>query len=174
MKLSTLVRRRVRRDEQGAALILAIAFMLVAGLLSAAILPHLRSSALDRSVLDQVRNRQYDADYAIERSIARVRAVTPNPGTNPNECPASGDIWTGPNGNQIRVNCANSPSVSPSGDGTPASQANVTFVACVNAGTVCNAVRTSPTYNVIVSAQVNFQTVGGVVQTFVQAWSVNR
>ena len=65
---------RARRDERGASLILAIAFMLTVGGIGAAVVSSVTSGLAGRAVLDTVRNRQYDADAGVERAIAAVRA----------------------------------------------------------------------------------------------------
>ena len=75
---------KVRRfqGERGASLILAIAFMVVVGAISAAVLATTTSGLQDRVALDQARNREYDADGAIETTIAQARgAQRPVPAT---------------------------------------------------------------------------------------------
>jgi hypothetical protein len=166
------LRRRVRLDERGASLVLAIAFMVVAGLIGATLLrTTVSSSALGRVQLNNVRNRQYDADAAIERSIARIRGVNPITGSYTSAC-ASADTMSGVNNaaQSYRVNCAYSPSVAtgPNPSGDPVSPNNITFLACLNTGAAC----TDST--AIVTARVNFQSVSGQTVTFVQSWSVNK
>ena len=69
------LRDRARRDERGATLILAIAFLVVIGGISSAVISSVTSGFNGRTVLDQVRNRQYAADGGVEYAIAQVRAL---------------------------------------------------------------------------------------------------
>ena len=170
----SFVRNRIRRDESGASLILAIAFMLVAGTIGASLLASVSSSSYNRVGLDKVRNRQYDADAAIERAIAHIRSVNPITGSYDDACSAPTDpqwnTWNGQNsGLSFYVSCAYSPSVAPlpGPGGNPVSPNNVTFFACQ--GTVA----CTPT-TATITARVNFQVVSSRVVTFVQSWSVNK
>jgi hypothetical protein len=164
---------RVHRDEQGATLILALAFMLMIGGIGAAVVSSVTSGLNDRAVLDQVRNRQYAADAGVERAIAAVRAL-PLPGYSP--CPGSTSSL---DGIDIRVDCANKLSTVATADGT-FPQFNVVFTACeVNGSAPCG----GPTTPIVIRAQVNYegQADGGVpgvpklkvTKTWVQSWSVN-
>jgi Tfp pilus assembly protein PilX len=155
--------RRTRRDERGAALVLAIAFMVVAGTIAAALLPSINSSLQDRGALDSARNREYDAEAAIDTSIARIRTLA-SPGVTATGCP---EQQTGPNGTQIYVTCTNQRPVGGTGTGGLALQNNVLFTACVG---------TSSCTNPIITAQVNYvinPISGTVSSTVLQAWSVN-
>jgi hypothetical protein len=160
----------VQRDESGAALILAIAFMLVVGAVAAATVTSVSSGLTDHSSLAQARNREYAADGGIERSIVRVRGLN-NPGASALDCPAAGDVYAPIDGVAIRVDCANTPSVSNSPTG-PVSQSNVSFAACLITTIPC--IPGTSGDLPIITAHVNFQVAGSTVSTFVQAWSVNR
>jgi hypothetical protein len=162
-------RLRIRRDERGAALILAIAFMVVIGAIGAAVVTSVSSGVKDRVVLDQVRNRQYAADGGIEYAIAQVRnAPLPGPGLASCGDPA----FTPPdhynhtlNGIHIRIDCANKSTIIPIG---ALLQRNVIFTACVDLNTPCTSTKT------IIRAQVNYEGKTAITRTWVQSWSVNR
>lgn len=161
----------VRRchDERGASLILVIAFMLVIGGISAAIVSSVTTGLNSRNVLDQVRDRQYAADGGVEYAISQVRN-SPLPGPGLADC---GDVSFAPpdhyihtlNGINIRIDCANKSTIIPTG---ALLQRNVIFTACVDANVPC----TSAT--AIIRAQVNYEAKSAITRTWVQSWSVNR
>jgi len=62
-------------DERGAALMLVIAFMVLMGTISAAVLSTTTSGIQQRVALDQARNRQYAADAGIETTVAAARGL---------------------------------------------------------------------------------------------------
>ncbi len=166
-----MIFRRLRssRDERGATLILAIAFMLVVGGVSVATLSYITSGVNQRQVLEIARNREYAADGAIENAIAQVRAL-PAAAGGPGVAPC-GPYFTSLNGFDIRVDCTNAPTLTTGG----LLQRNVIFAAS------CKAPVTPPCTDTgtVVRAQVNFQAVGPgpaftVTRTWVQSWSVNR
>src|SRR5690242_16372804 len=66
-------RGRIRRDERGASLVLALAFMLVIGAISGAVLASVASGLNSRSTLDVARNREYAADGLVDFAIAQAR-----------------------------------------------------------------------------------------------------
>jgi hypothetical protein len=167
------LRARIRPDERGASLVLAIAFTVVAGAIGASLLPGITSGVNGLSVLDTARNRQYAADAGIERSIARVRGLS-NPGVT--SC-GSTDIYqpsTTPDpafdpahhGFPIRVDCLNVPAVTTGPGGIPVVQRDVMFTACLNTGSSCSDA------NDIIRAQVNYQG-SGTGTVYVESWSVN-
>jgi Tfp pilus assembly protein PilX len=159
----------VSRDERGASLVLAIAFMLVIGALAVATLSMITSGLNNRESLDNVRDREYGADAAIQYAIANVRtknAIGGGPAVEScsSGLPASYSI----NGDNYHVDCQNALAVTFSGF----LQRNVIFVAC-RGTSACNA------GNEIIRAQVNYQAVGGgehaparVLRTWIQSWSV--
>ena len=159
---------RPRRDEAGTALILAIGFMVVIGLIGAAMLSSVASGLHIRVALDQARSREYAADSAIQYAITQVRAL-PSPGPALTGC-ASGTHYSYASADtppvNIRVNCSNLFQVTRSGF----QQRNVVFNACPENGADCTDT------NSVVRAQVNFQAIGSgtsVTRTWVQSWSVN-
>jgi hypothetical protein len=158
---------RRMQGERGAALILAIAFMIVIGGISAAAVATTTSGVQDRVALDRARNREYAADGAVERSIASVRAnhaaCVADPAFTVNT--VSGTI-------NIHVDCTSEPAVIGAA-GLNVVQNDIIFTACLVSdvsGGLC------PAATAIINAQINFQGTGTAdqVKTFVQSWSVNR
>jgi hypothetical protein len=164
------------RGERGASLILAIAFLVVVGGVSAAALSSVSSGINDRVVLDQARDRQYAADAGIVTAIGMVRnnmtsgsALTPCiPNTN-----FTFNSGSSPSGIGIQVSCNYVPNVT---QGSLFLQRNVVFSAqcATGQGPKC------PSGNVVIRAQVNFASPSiatdqsiSVTRTYVQAWSVN-
>jgi hypothetical protein len=155
--------------ERGAALILAIAFMVVIGAISAAVVATTSSGVQDRVALDSARNREYAADGAVERSIASVRA-------NHAVCTSDPDFtYTAPPfpNVSIHVDCAPVPNYIVASDATIAVQNDIVFTACLVADVVSGK---CPDAKSIINAQINFQGTGTAdhVTTYVQSWSVNR
>ena len=165
-----MIRRRPRREheDRGAALLLAVGFVVVIGAIAGGLAGLATSGVNNRVTLEQVRNREYAADGAIENAISQVRLLT---------CSSAGGFITDASMNSvsIRVDWVNACGVVQSSDGTIVSQRNVIFSACLNTGSPCSDTAV-PAVPVIIRAQVNFQQalVGGVTNTYVQSWSVNR
>jgi type II secretory pathway pseudopilin PulG len=160
---------KIRRfhGERGASLILAIAFMVVIGGISAAVLATTASGLQDRVALDQARNREYAADGAIETTIAQAR-------TNSGTCPSQPAPTIPLDSFNIHVDCSSAALGVVGSTGTPVSQNNLLFVACsVPSGNVTNCTSSTGANPPIINAQVNFQGTAPAVTTFVQAWSVN-
>jgi hypothetical protein len=153
------------RNERGAALILAIAFLVVVGGIGAALVSSITSGANQRATLDDLRDRQYAADGAIEEAIAQLRRE----GGTSAAFTACGPYTPPPlNGVAIRVVCSNVPTVTEGGY----LQRNVIFTACLDSATNPTCARGRP----IMRAQVNFEAVGDPLEirrTWVQSWSVN-
>ena len=170
-----MTRGRVCCDDRGAALILALGFVLMAGVVSAALLSFITTSVSHRPQLDAVRNRQYAADAAVEHAIAQVRALASpgetscGPYTYPS-APSPASI----NGVRIHVDCRNTPGSVIVGS-LILGQRNVVFTSCLYTGTGTGAPCTDST--TIIRAQVNFQAPPGspvtVTRTYIQSWSVN-
>lgn len=155
-----------RRDEQGVALVLALSFMVLIGMVTSALLSSLMSSVSQRSVLDSVRARQYAADAAAEQAIARVRGL-PSPGPGLKACAVASPPETyALNGVTIRVDCTNVPTLTATGF----LQRNVVFTTCVSTGSACTPA------NTIVRAQVNYESANNTTidRTYVQSWTVTR
>jgi hypothetical protein len=150
----------VPATDAGASLILAIAFVLVVGMISAGLVGLATSSLANRNTLQVLRNRQYAADAAIELAVTRVLDVS---------CTAAdGSLADTFNKIVIRVEWTNSCSVIQSDDGIVVAQRNATFSACEGAST-CTVATT------VIRAVVNLQpAVGPATRTVVQSWSVDR
>jgi hypothetical protein len=159
-----MTRRRVtpQHEDSGAALLLAIGFVMMIGLISAGLASLATSSLQNRATLELVRDRQYAADGAIEQAVLQVSGYTCD--TVP-----SAPIVNTLNGVAIRVDWANACGSVKTSDDSPYLQRNVIFNACVDTGKPCS----NP--DVIIRAQVNFDpATGPVTKTYVQSWSVNR
>jgi type II secretory pathway pseudopilin PulG len=158
----------VRRmhGERGASLILAIAFMVVIGAISAAVISTTASGIQDRVVLDQARNREYAADGAIESMIAAARG---SGGT----CPAPTN-FPSMNGVSIHAECTSTPAVVVGPGGVLLTQDDLTFVACESSATCTSTIPPpNPNTNPIITSLVNFQG-AAPSKSFVLSWSVNR
>jgi hypothetical protein len=170
------LRGRIRRDERGASLVLAIAFMLVAGAIGAGVATSVSSGINDSAVLARARNRDYAAEGAINYAIVAVRDTDPassigltacGPFTKANLPPLGSMPWLGAQTIDIRVDCAPAPELTYD----LSARNNVIFTACVDTGAAC----TDTT--AIITAEINYQVSGTtpvVTRTFVQSWSVNR
>ena len=73
-----MIRRRPRREheDRGAALLLAVGFVVVIGAIAGGLAGLATSGVNNRVTLEQVRNREYAADGAIENAISQVRLQT--------------------------------------------------------------------------------------------------
>jgi type II secretory pathway pseudopilin PulG len=152
-------------EDSGAALLLAVGFVLMISAVAGGLTALATSSLNNRQTLEQLRNREYAADGAIESAVSQARVQPCSSG--------SGFIVDGTmNGVSIRVDWVNSCGLSvTSSDGTPVAQRNVLFSACENdtTGAVC------AENKIIIRARINFEESStGVTKTRVQAWSVNR
>jgi hypothetical protein len=149
--------------DRGAALLLAIGFVLLVSAIAAALAALITSSTSNSITLEKIRNRQYAADAAVHDAITKIRIS--DRATAPT-CGYQSEL----NNVEIRVDCANAITVLPSADNQVLGQRNVIFVACPDTGSAClNA-------DVIIRAQVNFEQRfdGEVTRTYIQSWSVNR
>jgi hypothetical protein len=153
--------------DRGAALIVAIAFVVMIGAIGAGLAGLITSSSYNRVSLQALRNREYAADGAVEQAIAAVRGLDRQTSAG---CATSGGVSASTlNSIDIRVDWRAACTVVRGTDGVVVAQRNVMFSACVDAGLAC------ADGDIIVRAQVNFRDVaaGDVTGTFVQSWSVN-
>lgn len=164
------MKRRPRRADQdsGAALILAIGFVVAVGTISGGLAGLATSGLTNRNAIEVMRDREYAADSAVEAAISQVRTVitcSPSTGFAP---PIAGSLIP------IRVDWVTTcpfVAVQNAAPGTTYAQRNVTFSACLNPAptSVCDPAK------LIIRAVVNFEPATGlVVKTRVQAWSVIR
>ena len=163
----TRLSRRSRHDDRGAALFIAVGFVVLVGAVVAGLVSVAVSSLNDRAILVAVRNRQYAADGAIEQAITQVRM---GGGTPLSSCSAAGgNLVTSVNSVAIRVDWRNACTVIRGTDGGAVAQHDVIFSACVDKGQPC------ASNAIIINAQVNFEqgTSGAVTKTYVQSWSIN-
>ena len=154
-------------DDRGAALIVAVAFVVMIGTIGAGLAGLITSSSYNRVSLQTLRDRQYAADGAVEEAIAMVRGLD-------RETSASCSTFGGTsastiNSVNIHVDWQAACEVVRGTDGIVVAQRNVMFSACEDTGSACL------DDEVIVRAQVNFRDdpSGDVSGTFVQSWSVN-
>ncbi|MCU1393204.1 MAG: hypothetical protein JWM34_1632 [Ilumatobacteraceae bacterium] len=164
----TTIRRCVRHDDRGAALILAIGFVLMVGAISAGLASLATSSLNNRATLEGVRNREYAADAAVQLAIGQVRGVA---GSALSACATAASSTTVTvNSVTIRVEWKNACGTIRVADGTIVAQHDVIFTACENTGAACTDAA------LIIRAQINFQQLGtgAVTKTFVQSWNVAR
>jgi hypothetical protein len=155
--------RASHESERGAALLLAIGFMLMVGAISAGLLAFITTSVGHRPQLDAIRDRQYAADGAVEYAIAEVRQLA-EPGLD--ACPTTSQTI---NDVTIQVDCRNALTTV-----RLLEQRNVVFSACVEPSVPGPCAED----DVIVRAQVNFEKKTGaanpVTATYIQSWSVNE
>lgn len=165
-----MITRRARREheDRGAALLLAVGFVVMIGAIAGGLAGLATSGVSNRTTLGLVRNREYAADGAIENAISQVRLLT---------CASPSGFITDAtlNSVSIRVDWVNACGVVQITDGSIVAQRNVIFAACLNTGSPCSDIAV-PAAPVIIRAQVNFQQgpVGAVTKTYVQSWSVDR
>ena len=163
--------REHRHEDRGAALILAIGFVVMIGAISAGLAGLVTSSVNNRVGLIRVRDRQYAADGALEQAVAAVRRSIDTNGAGCSlGATANGTNTATLNGVAIRVDWRNACGVTRIADGLLVSQQNVIFLACADSGAACTDA------GAIITAQVNFerQASGPVTRTAVQSWSVNQ
>lgn len=148
--------------DRGAALLLAIGFVLMIGTITAGLAMLITSSVNNRVSLEQLRDREYAADAAVEQAISTVR------GLDRSVTPACG--WSSSlNGVPIRVDCTGSLNIVTDAAGSMFAQRNVVFSACVDSGSACSV------SNTIIRAGINFeqQFTNLVTTTYIQSWSVS-
>jgi hypothetical protein len=159
---------RVGDRDHGAALVMAISFVVAIGALSGGLASLVTSSVSRRAPIEANRNQQYAADGAIEDAIGRVRRLA-DPAVEPCVSAAANHYSSKLNGVAIRVDCTNALGVTSGAAGAVVEQRNVVFEACRDTGARCG----SATAPIVMRAQVNFELLrgGGVARTHIQAWS---
>jgi hypothetical protein len=150
-----------QHKDAGAALIMAVGFMLMVGTISGGLVALATTSMNHRNTLTALRDREYAADGAIENAIASERLIT--------TCVAATRSITDStlNGVTIRVDSTTACNDVSDSNGDDYAQRNVTFSACVTTALAC------PAGSAIIRAQVNFEPANGTVtDTVVQYWNV--
>ncbi|MCU1392488.1 MAG: hypothetical protein JWM34_916 [Ilumatobacteraceae bacterium] len=160
--------RAHRHDDRGAALLLAIGFVVMIGAISAGLAAMVTSGVTNQTTLVAVRDRQYAADGAVETAIAEVRHdIT----VNGSDCSsAAGVTRVHLDDVDVRVDWRNDCGVVRTADGFVVARRDVAFDACIDAGASCSSADT------IINAVVAFDqdSSGTVTHTAVQSWSVLR
>ena len=136
---------RVRRDEQGVALVLALSFMVLIGVVTTALLSSLMGAVGSAAVLDDVRNRQYAAEARSSGAIATVRAHRQRPQVSARDLRLPRTRVAERRHDPRRLH--EHPHARPR---TGFLQRNVVFTSCVGTATCTTA-------NTIVRAQVNYE-----------------
>jgi hypothetical protein len=156
--------RNRRGNDDGAALVFAIGFVVMVGAIMAGLTGLVISSMNNRGTLETVRDRQYAADGAIEIAIAQARTALPACTSTPSSAVST------LNAIRIRVESQAACVVVRGSDGIALTQRNMIFTACLDTESACTE------RSVIIRAEVNFArpSSGGVTTTAIQSWSVNR
>jgi hypothetical protein len=152
-----------RHKDAGAALIMAVGFMLMVGTISGGLIALATTSLNHRNTLVSLRDREYAADGAIENAIALERQNT--------ICVATTGSSTDStmNNTAIRVDSITTCDFVKDSNGNDYRQRNVTYSACATTAPAC------PAGSTIIRAQVNFEPANGIVtDTAVQYWNVIR
>jgi hypothetical protein len=153
--------------DRGAALVVAIGFMVMIGAMAAGLTAMVTSGVGNRMALDDIRDRQYAADGAVEQAVASMRA-----GIAAGTVACAGTATTRATLNSVpaRVDATAGCVAVTGSDGLPVRQFVGRFSACVDSGQPCAAT------TAIVSATVAYQldASGQLVTTSVRSWSVLR
>ncbi|MCU1398477.1 MAG: hypothetical protein JWN62_1586 [Acidimicrobiales bacterium] len=159
-------RPKPQHADRGAALLLAIGFVVMIGAITAGLAGLVTSGVQNQITLAAVRDRQYAADGAIETAVAAVRAAISSAGTACTSVAASTVVHL--NGVDVHVDWRDACGVTRTADGLVVAQRGVAFESCLDTGAPCVAT------NVIIRALVDFDqdASGAVTHTAVQSWSV--
>jgi hypothetical protein len=152
--------------DQGAALLIAIGFMVLVGFIVGGLATLISSGVGDTVSLKNLRNRQYAADAAVQQDVVQLRtALVAN--ANASWC-TTAHTYTDSGTPSIKVACT-SPTFSLTfTNGVIYAKRNVTFLACTDTSAACT--DSSPT--LALRAEVDFSKIGNAVTTYVQSWSV--
>ncbi|MCU1364675.1 MAG: hypothetical protein JWN39_314 [Ilumatobacteraceae bacterium] len=159
-------RRTPEHADRGAALLLAIGFVVMIGAITAGLASLVTSGVQNQVTLIAVRDRQYAADGAIETAVAHVRAAITSAGSGCTSVAASTVVHL--NGLDVHVDWRDACGVTRTDDGLVVAQRGVAFDSCIDTGAPC------VDANVIIRALVDFDqdASGAVTHTAVQSWSV--
>lgn len=153
--------------DRGAALVVAVAFVLMIGTIMAGLTSMVTSGLDNRIALEELRDRQYAADGAIEAAIATTRSAIDHGGVRCDDVTTS---TAKANGVTVRVEQLVICDAAIGSTGLPVTQISSVFTACRDRGTTCT------DDDVIVRALVGFEVGddGAVVHVPVHSWSVTR
>jgi hypothetical protein len=153
--------------DRGAALIVAIGFVVMISMIGAGLTAMVTSGVGNRAVLESIRNRQYAADGAVEEAIASLADDLASGGL---ACGLERTHNTTANAIDIRVETLVTCGAMTGSDGLPEVQLSGVLSACAETGRACRA------DDVIVRALVGFEqgADGTVLSTSVHSWSVLR
>lgn len=157
----------VAERDPGAALIVAIGFVVMISMIAAGLTAMVTSGVGNRAILESVRNRQYAADGAVEEAIA---TLVDDLATSGVACGFERAQRTNANSIDIRVETLVTCGAVSGPDGLPEVQLSGVFSACPETGRDC-----APD-DVIVRAFVGFELDGdgSPLHTSVHSWSVLR
>jgi Tfp pilus assembly protein PilX len=153
--------------DRGAALVVAVAFVLMIGTIMAGLTSMVTSGLDNRIALEELRDRQYAADGAVEAAIASTRAAIDRDEVRCDDVTTSTATV---NGVAVRVETLVICDTAVGSTGLPITQVSSVYTACGDRGTACTE------DDVILRALVGFE-VGGdgaVVHVPVHSWSVSR
>lgn len=153
--------------DHGAALIVAIGFVVMIGMIAAGLTAMVTSGVGNRAILESVRNRQYAADGAVEEAIA---SVVDDLAVGSVGCGLERAHRTTANSIDIRVETLMTCGAVSGPEGLPEVQLSGVFSACPETGRPC-----APD-DVIVRAFVGFEqdVDGSPLSPSVHSWSVLR
>jgi hypothetical protein len=154
-----------RERDAGAALILAIAFVVTIGAVLAGLTALVTSGVGDRRSIERLRDRDYAAEGAIELAIAELRNTPPAAHTCAAAEPSS---TTSINGITIRVERDVRCSVARGDDGIPVALRRLVLSSCVDHGVACTSTET------VVRAEVDLVSGADATTTepIVRSWVV--
>ena len=157
---------------------MVIGFIVFASAITSSLVGYAATGLHDRVILDSVRNREYDADAAIENAIPQAYTPVETWVSNTTslvtylqnaQCGSGYRMNPAPNGGDMTVQCTPAPTLTGPGANVPNQfQYNVIFTACRTSDV------SSCSQKAIIRAQVNYSIASGTVQrTYIQNWSVN-
>lgn len=153
--------------DRGAALVVAVAFVVMIGTIAAGLTAMVTSGLNTRAALQEIRDRQYAADGAVEQAIAAARSQI---GLDALTCDDESASSATVNGVDIHVDRLVICDAAVGTTGLPVTQLSAVFTACTGAPAAC------AEEDVIVRALVGFEldADGTVVHVPVYSWSVER
>jgi hypothetical protein len=152
--------------DRGAALLLAIGFMVLVGFIVGGLSALISSGVGDTVTLKNARNRQYAADAAVQQDMVQLRiALVSN--ANPTWC-NSAHTYSDAGTPSIKVACTSPTFGLTFSNGVIYAKRNVTFLACTDTVAAC----TDSSATLALRAEVDFSKAGSSVTTYVQSWSV--